>query len=48
MHIVCNDDECAQAECLQDMDGNWQCEGGLGINEDGSERASSKEVIAKY
>jgi len=46
--MECNDDECAQAECLQDMDGNWQCEGGLGINEDGSERASSKEVIAKY
>jgi len=46
--MECNDDECAQAECLQDIDGNWQCEGGLGLNEDGSDRASSKEVIAKY
>ena len=46
--MECNDEECAQAQCLQDADGNWVCEGGLGRNEDGSEKASNKVVIASY
>mmetsp|Transcript_28921 Transcript_28921/g.46919 ORF Transcript_28921/g.46919 Transcript_28921/m.46919 type:complete len:546 (-) Transcript_28921:24-1661(-) len=46
--MECNDEECAQAECVQDLEGNYACEGGLGINEDGSERATSKDIIASY
>jgi hypothetical protein len=43
--LECSVDECAEAECILDMDGNWNCEGGLGYNEDGTERATSRTVI---
>eukprot|EP01082_Thalassiosira_pseudonana_P015028 g13245.t1 g13245 contig8:244401-246138(-) len=43
--MECNDEECAEALCVQDFNGEWNCEGGLGYNEDGSERATSKQVI---
>jgi len=46
--MECNEEECAQAECLQDMEGNYECEGGLGVDENGTERATSKEIIASY
>ncbi|KAL7450513.1 hypothetical protein ACHAWC_002422, partial [Mediolabrus comicus] len=46
--MECNDEECAQAECMQDENGSWECEGGLGHNPDGTEKATSKDVIASY
>ncbi|KAL3799132.1 hypothetical protein HJC23_002260 [Cyclotella cryptica] len=43
--LECNIDECAEAECVVDEMGNWECEGGLGYNEDGTERATSKTIM---
>lgn len=43
--LECNIDECAEAECTVDEMGNWECEGGLGYNPDGTERATSKTII---
>lgn len=42
----CDDNECAIAECVQNYDGEWECEGGLGPNWDGSERQKTQTVIA--
>lgn len=42
----CDDTECALSECVRDFQGNWNCEGGLGPNWDGSEREKSQTVIA--
>ena len=42
----CDDSECALAECMQDYEGSWNCEGGLGPNWDGSERDKTQTVIA--
>ncbi|EED90249.1 predicted protein [Thalassiosira pseudonana CCMP1335] len=44
--LECNDFECAEAQCVLDDEGNWTCEGGLGYNEDGSERATSKTILS--
>jgi hypothetical protein len=27
--MECDDVECATAQCVQDNNGNWHCEGGL-------------------
>ena len=37
--------ECAMAECVQDAMGNWECEGGLGPNADGSERLHKTQRV---
>mmetsp|Transcript_200 Transcript_200/g.460 ORF Transcript_200/g.460 Transcript_200/m.460 type:complete len:540 (+) Transcript_200:83-1702(+) len=42
----CDDTECAIAECVQNWMGEWECEGGLGPNWDGSERTKTKTIIA--
>ena len=41
--------ECAMAECVEDLNtGNWECEGGLGQNADGSDRPyKTQQVIMK-
>lgn len=43
--LECSIDECAEAQCVLDEEGNYDCEGGLGYNEDGSEKATSRTVI---
>lgn len=43
--VECNIDECAEAECVVNENGDWECEGGLGYNEDGTERATSRTII---
>ena len=41
--------ECAMAECVEDANGNWECEGGLGPNADGSERPyKTQQVIMQH
>ena len=41
--------ECAMAECVEDGNGNWECEGGLGPNVDGSERPyKTQQVIMQH
>lgn len=42
----CDESECAIAECMQTYDGEWECEGGLEPNPDGSERTKTQTVIA--
>ena len=40
--------ECAMAKCVVDEQGSWDCEGGLGPNEDGSERLyKTQRVISE-
>ena len=43
--LECNIEECAEAICVLDENGEYQCEGGLGYNEDGSERATSRTIM---
>lgn len=41
--------ECAMAECVEDANGNWECEGGLGPNADGSERPyKTQQIIMQH
>mmetsp|Transcript_4902 Transcript_4902/g.10748 ORF Transcript_4902/g.10748 Transcript_4902/m.10748 type:complete len:351 (+) Transcript_4902:61-1113(+) len=43
----CDDAECALAECVRDRPGvEWNCEGGLGQNADGSQRQTMQTVLA--
>eukprot|EP00986_Skeletonema_menzelii_P007453 scaffold2929_cov145-Skeletonema_menzelii.AAC.9 len=39
--LECDETECAQAQCTQDRNGNWHCEGGL----EGDRENSKTQVL---
>ena len=39
--LECDDQECAQISCVQDNQGNWNCEGGL----EGEDRQTTKTIL---
>lgn len=39
--LECDDQECAQMQCVSDGKGNWECEGGL----EGEDRQTKKTVL---